>query len=390
LFARAAEGAGVAVIEGVMGLYDGFRGAGDEGSTAEVAKLLEAPVILVVDVAGAVRSAGAMAMGFASYDPQVRLGGVIASRVGGERHLADLRDALASSGIPLLGGMPWDHRLQLPERHLGLVPAAEHNYEPLIEGLAEVVERHVDLDGIVRLARQVPHVVVPGPTCFPPIAAPKQVAIGIARDEAFSFYYEDALELLEWRGAQIVPFSPLHDRDLPVVDGLYLGGGFPEVYARGLSANSSMRGQIREAAANGMPIYAECGGLLYLAERLVDAEGHSQDLVGVVPATVQMSASLTLAYVTLEALEDTLLLRKGEQVRGHEFHHSALTLIKPISLALASAGGKGVEDGRDGFTTPTVLASYAHTHFASHPAMVDRLIASCRDYKPRRRRRDQD
>jgi cobyrinic acid a,c-diamide synthase len=377
--------ADLAVVEGVMGLYDGLRGGGEEGSTAEVATLLEAPVILVIDVSGAVRSAGAMVMGFAAYDPQVRLAGVIACRVGGERHLAALRDALAPTGIPLLGGLPWDRRLTLPERHLGLIPAAEHDYETSINTLAEVIEHHIDLEAIMRLARQVPPVVVPGPACFPPIPAPTQVAIGVARDEAFSFYYEDALELLEWRGAQVVPFSPLHDHDLPSVDGLYLGGGFPEVHARGLSANGSMRGHVREAAANGMPIYAECGGMLYLAERLVDTGGQTHELVGLFPATVHMSGSLTLAYVTLEALEDTLLLWKGETVRGHEFHHSALTMVRPVPLTLASVEGKGIEDGRDGFTTPTLLATYAHVHFASHPPMVDRFIQRCRDYKDRQR-----
>lgn len=383
LFARAAEDADVAVIEGLMGLYDGFRGGADEGSTAEVAKFLDAPVILVLDVSGAVRSAGAMAMGFAAYDPQVRLAGVIACRVGGERHLTDLRDALASSGIPFLGGMPWDRRFHLPERHLGLVPATERDSESVIEALADAVEHSVDLDGLLRLARQVPPVVVSGPASFPPIPAPKHVAIGVARDEAFSFYYEDALELLEWRGAQLVPFSPLHDRDLPAVDGLYLGGGFPEVYASGLSANRSMRSQLQEAAAQGMPVYAECGGMMYLAERLVDDEQRVHELVGLVPATVHMRGALTLAYVTLEALDDSLLLRRGETVRGHEFHVSTITLTKPMSLALASTGGKGIEDGRDGFTTSTLLATYAHVHFASHPAMADRFIQRCRDYRDR-------
>ncbi len=385
LFARAAETADVAVVEGVMGLYDGYRGGGDEGSTAEVAKLLAAPVILVIDVSGAARSAGAMVMGFAGFDPQVRLAGVIATRVGGERHLHGLRDALAATGVPLLGGLPWDDRLHLPERHLGLIPAGEHHYEATVEALAEAIEQHIDLQELLRLARQVPPVVVPGPLCFPPIRAPSQVAIGVAQDEAFCFYYQDALELLEWRGAQLVPFSPIHDHDLPAVDGLYLGGGFPEVHAQALSANTSMRGRLREAASSGVPIYAECGGMMYLTERLVDGRGQTHEMVGVLPATVQMQRTLTLGYVTLEALEDTMLLHRGEAIRGHEFHYSDLTLAGPVRLALASIDGRGIEDGRDGFTTPTLLGSYAHVHFASHPVMADRFIESCRRYKERSR-----
>ncbi len=385
LFARAGETADVAVVEGVMGLYDGYRGGGDEGSTAEVAKLLDAPVILVIDVSGAARSAGAMVMGFAGFDPQVRLAGVIVDRVGGERHLQGLRDALAATGVPLLGALPWDDRLHLPERHLGLVPAGEQDYEATLETLADAVEQHVDLEGLLRLARQVPPVVVPGPLCFPPIRAPWQVAIGVAQDEAFCFYYQDALELLEWRGAQIVPFSPIHDHELPPVEGLYLGGGFPEVHARALSTNTSMRHRLREAAAGGMPIYAECGGMMYLTERLIDTQGQSHEMVGVLPATVQMQRTLTLGYVTLEALEDTVLLRKGEAVRGHEFHYSDLTVVGPARLALASVDGRGIEDGRDGFATRTLLASYAHVHFASHPPMADRFIESCRRYKEHRR-----
>ncbi len=382
LFARAAATADVAVIEGVMGLYDGYHGAGEEGSTAEVAKLLSAPVILVIDVSGSVRSAAAMAMGFAAFDPQVTIAGVIASRVGGDRHLQWLRAALASCGIPLLGALPWDKRLHLPERHLGLVPASEHRYEETLEALAEAVETHVDVDALLRLARLVPPVVVPGPLCFPPIPVAPTVSIGVARDEAFSFYYQDALDLLEWRGAQLIPFSPVHDLDLPSVQGLYLGGGFPEVYAHALSVNASMRRRVREAAGDGMPIYAECGGMMYLGERLVDAESRVHEMVGVLPTTVQMHRRrAALGYVTLEAIEDSLLARKGESARGHEFHYSTVSVTGPAQFAFASIDGHGIEDGRDGFTTPTLLASYTHLHFASNPIMAERFVDSCRKYK---------
>lgn len=382
LFARAAERADVAVIEGVMGLYDGYQGGGEEGSTAEVAKLLGAPVLLVVDVSGSVRSVAAMAMGFAAFDPQVTIAGVVASRVGGERHLRWLRDALSGAGIPLLGALPWDRRVQLPERHLGLIPASEHAYGETLDRLAELIETHVDIDAILRLARLVPPVVVPGPVAFPPIPGPRRASIGIAQDAAFSFYYQDALELLEWRGAELVPFSPIQASDLPDVQGLYFGGGFPEEHAQALSANAVLRRRVHEAAADGMPIYAECGGMMYLSERLVDAQGRAHEMVGILPTTIEMHERLVaLSYVTLHAIEDSFLIRNGESVRGHEFHHSTVTVTGPVRFAFTSVEGRGIEDGRDGLVTPTLLASYTHVHFASHPVMAERFVERCRQYK---------
>ncbi len=382
LFARAAEGASAAVIEGVMGLYDGVDGRSDAGSTAEVAKLLRAPVVLVVDVAGSVRSAAATASGFVRFDPDVTIAGVIANRAGGERHVRWLREALEPAGIPLLGALPWDDRLHLPQRHLGLVPAAERSYQETVESLSDAVDAHVDLEGLLRVARLAPPLLVPGPLVFPPMPVAQGVAVGVARDEAFSFYYQDGLEILESRGARLVPFSPIHDRHLPAVHGLYLGGGFPEVYAQALAENTRMRAQVKDAAEAGMPVYAECGGMMYLAETLVDAGGAEHSMAGVIPARTRMQSQLSaLGYVRVTATADTLLLRTGETVSGHEYHHSTVALTGSAEFGLTSDGGRGMGDGRDGICTPTLLASYTHLHFATHPVMAERFVDACKRFK---------
>lgn len=387
LFARGSAGADAAVIEGMMGLYDGHGGSGDEGSTAEVARLLGAPVVLVVDVGGSARSAAAMALGFAAFDPQVRIAGVIVNRAGGAQHVDMLRDALQSSGLPLLGAIPWDDRLHIPERHLGLTPAPEAPPDAAIEALSDAVSSHVDLDALLRIARSAAPILVPGPLAFPPIASPKIARIGVARDEAFTFYYQDGLEMLESFGADLVPFSPIHDRVLPDVDGLYLGGGFPEVYARELSENAAMRKAITAAVDRAVPLYAECGGLLYLSRRLVDARAggadeESHDMAGVVAATARVHGRLVaLSYVTLEADSDTLLLRRGESVRAHEFHWSTVEPERPLDFAYRSSGGRGIEDGRDGIATSSLLATYAHVHFAARPEMAVRFVHACRRFR---------
>lgn len=382
LFARAAEGAALAVIEGVMGLFDGYRGDGEEGSTAELAKWLSAPVILVVDAGGAVRSIAATAMGFAAFDPELAMAGVIATRVGSERHRVWLREALEAAGIPLLGVLPWDQRLRLPERHLGLIPAQEQSSEEVIGALAEAIEAHVDLDAILRAARQAPRLVVPGPLVFPLMPIPAGVRIGVARDAAFSFYYQDALDLLESRGAKVVPFSPIGDAAVPDVHGLYLGGGFPEVYAEQLSANRSMRQHIRRVIAAGMPVYAECGGLLYLCRELIADDGARHEMAGAISGTARMQPRLTaLGYVTLEAEEDTLLLHKGERVRGHEFHFSIVSMDESVPLAFRSHEGRGIDGGRDGVARGNLLASYTHLHFAGAPQLAERFVEACKHYK---------
>lgn len=380
LLARGAEGASLALIEGMMGLYDGR--AGDEGSTAEVARLLGTPVVLVIDVGGSARSAAATALGFSAFDPQLTIAGVIANRAGGARHVATLREALGASGIPLLGALPWDDRYRIPERHLGLAPDAEEVPEA-IDALGDAVAAHVDVDAIIRIARTAPPVVVQGPAAFPPMPAPPSVRIGLARDAAFSFYYQDALELLEACGAQLVPFSPLGDRTLPEVDGLYLGGGYPEVHARRLAENEPMRRAVASAVAAGMPVYAECGGMLYLGRELVDGRRRAE-MVGALPITARMHGRpVALGYVTVEAQADTLLLRRGETVRGHEFHWSTVDADETLEPAYRVTEGEGLGGGRDGIATPTLLAGFTHVHFAAKPEMARRFVEACRRFAAR-------
>lgn len=370
LLARGAEGAQVAVAEGMMGLYDGAGGAGEAGSTAEVARLLAAPVVLVVDVGGAARSAAATVLGFSAFDPHLTIAGIIANRAAGPRHVEALRGALRPSGIPLLGAIPSDDRLRIPDRDPGLVPAAE--------ALADAVEGTVDLEALLRIARTAPPLVVSGPMAFPPIAAPAAGRIGIAQDEAFSFYYQDGLEMLEAVGARLVPFSPLRDEGLPAVDGLYLGGGFPEVYARDLEDNAPMRDAVAAAVRAGMPVYAEGGGLLYLTRELLDADGRRASMAGVLPASARLHSGVAaLDYVTLEATQDTLLLREGERLRAHEFHRSTLESDGPLPLAYRSHDGRGIAGGRDGFARGRLLATWAHAHFAAMPEMARRFVEAC-------------
>jgi cobyrinic acid a,c-diamide synthase len=374
IFARGAEGADAAVIEGMMGLYDGVGGTGDEGSTAEVARWLGAPVILVVDVSASARSAAASALGFTVFDPGLNVAGVIANSAGGPRHVQTLRDALGSSGIPLLGTLPTNPDVAVAERHLGLLPPDDG----AVDALADAVAEYVDLDAVLRIARTAPPVVA-GVPVFPPMPMAPAVRVAVARDEAFSFYYQDALELLEAHGAALLPFSPLRDAEPPPSDGLYLGGGHPESFAAGLAENTSMRQAIASAVRGGLPVYAECGGLLYLTERIEDTGGRAHPMVGAVPGVTRMhDRPAALSYVTLQAVDDSLLLHSGETVRAHEFHYSTVALDGPVRFAYRSAEGRGIETGFDGVYLPGGVASYAHVHLAALPAMAERFVAACR------------
>ncbi len=286
LFAAESEGADIAVIEGVMGLYDGGR----EGisSTAEIAKLLQAPVVLVLDVKSMGASAAAIAKGFRDYDPEVNLAGVILNRLGSETHEAMIRQAMKEIDMPILGALRRDDSLHMPERHLGLLPAAENEREQqTIDSMGAAVAKSLDIEAILHIACLNDDIEVPEPLDV--TNEPKKCRIGIAKDEAFSFYYPASLRVLEMMGAELVPFSPLNDDSLPKVDGLLIGGGFPEMFAEKLQENEAMRTAIKEAAAKGMPIYAECGGYMYLLDSLKDFEGREFAMCGVLKGTATMT-----------------------------------------------------------------------------------------------------
>ncbi|MBI2461677.1 MAG: cobyrinate a,c-diamide synthase [Candidatus Rokubacteria bacterium] len=375
-FARTGAGADLVLVEGMMGLFDGLDGRSEVGSTAQVAKLLGAPVVLVLDASALVRSAGAIVLGAERYDPDLEIAGVIWNGAGGERHVRWLAESLEGRcRAASLGWLPRQGDLHLPERHLGLVTARERRFDPgLLARLGELVEAHVDLERLLALARSG----VEGEV--EPAAPPETRArIGVALDEAFQFYYPENLELLREAGAELLFWSPLKDPDLPDVDGLYLGGGYPEVHAKELAANDSMRAAIRAFTLGGGPLYAECGGLMYLAERLEDLEGTLHPMVGLLPLTVRMlPRRLTLGYreVILEA--PSLLGGPGTLLRGHEFHHSHADsdLAGIERVYRVSDPGEG-RVWPEGYRLASVLASYVHLHFGSNPAAARAFVAAC-------------
>jgi cobyrinic acid a,c-diamide synthase len=367
LFAHGVQGADIAVIEGVMGLFDG-KGGGDLASTAHVTRLLEAPVVLVVDARAMSRSAAAMVHGYTSFDTKVRVAGVVLNRVGSRIHEAMLREALKPLGIPVLGVLRRDYEIDTPDRHLGLVPVAERRSEATrsLHALGKVISRYLNLDGIVRLARSTqPLDADPWSPESRDLDRSEGVRVAVATGPSFSFLYRENLELLEGAGAEVVTFDPTVDEELPAgTDTLYLGGGFPETYAEALSTNERMRESVRAFAAGGRPVVAECGGLLYLVREL---DGHR--MCGVLDAEATMTDRLTLAYREARALADSPLAERGADVRGHEFHYSAVEPGAGEGPAWKLAGR-----GPEGFVAGGVHASYLHTHWAATPELPRRLV----------------
>lgn len=379
LFERATSAASVAIVEGVMGLFDGRTGRDEEGSTAHLAKILNAPVILVLDVAKMARSAGAMALGYQRFDPDLRVAGFILNRVAGSSHLAMVREAVeGTTGLPVLGHLPRREDLDLPERHLGLIPTAEGSVlDDFFQRLAGQVEGSIDLEALLAVATNAGHLPTHPSGLFRRGDAAREVRIAVAMDEAFSFYYQDNLDLMAAWGAEIVPFSPLRDGGLPEgCSGVYIGGGFPELYAARLAANSGMRQALRRAAGDDMPIYAECGGLMYLMEGIVDFEGSFHSMVGLVPGHSTMQRKRArLGYVTVAARGDSFLLRRGQAVRGHEFHWS-----EPEKPPERETGAYEIveQGGRiEGYARGNILASYVHLHFGSHPDLARNFVTAC-------------
>jgi cobyrinic acid a,c-diamide synthase len=374
--ARTAADADVAVIEGVMGCFDGVDGATEEGSTAQVAKWLDAPVVLVLDAVAMARSAAALVLGFERFDPDLRVAGVIANRVGGTAHARWIADALVRScRSELLGAIACDPSLTIPERHLGLHTAAEGALPgEHLTHLADAVERGVDVSRVLALGR-------PLPACLPAASRrPRGIRarIGVARDSAFQFYYAENLELLRDAGAELVWWSPLADTDVPDVDGLYLGGGYPELHAAALADNASVRASIRRFVAAGRPVYAECGGLMVLAESLEDRAGHVYPMVGILPAPVRMRAhGLTIGYAEVELAAASPLGPAGGVVRGQEFHASTLGPVPPTIPRVYGVRSPGGGERAEGFLVERTLMSYVHLHFASNPMLPAAFVDAC-------------
>jgi cobyrinic acid a,c-diamide synthase len=386
-FWRHLHGQDLGLVEGMMGLFDGAHGATEVGSTAEMAKWLRVPVVLVVDASAMARSVAALLHGFRTFDPALHVAGVIFNRIGGPGHLRYLQDAVAGvSGLTVLGGLPQAADVRLPERHLGLVTPDEqplHSHQ--LEQLATLVEGHIDLAQFLQLAQLPPSVAEPSAVqkCSTATSSPARVRFGVARDAAFCFYYADNLDLLEQAGADLVFFSPLHDQHLPPnLQGLYLGGGYPEVHAQTLAANTSMRQDIRNFVEQNGVVYAECGGLMYLTRGLRAADGQVLPFVGVYPTVVRMLPHLkALGYVEVTS-DSAIDPFPSGSARGHVFHYSELeeeacwgdAITPPYRIQPSN----GAETQPGGYRYKQCLASYVHLHFGSHPAWATSLVATAR------------
>jgi cobyrinic acid a,c-diamide synthase len=369
--------ADVAIIEGVMGLFDGASGRGDFASTAHVARLLGAPIVLVVDAAGVSSSAAALLHGFATYDPSTRLGGVIFNQVGSAHHERLLRDAAGAASVPVLGVIRRLGQVTVPSRHLGLVPAPElgANAAAAVDALTAIVAGGVDLEAVLRLARTAGD--LPDPDIYPERAVVTAAGprIAVAGGAAFTFGYAEHPELLAAAGARVVTFDPLHDEKLPDdVHGLVIGGGFPEEHAADLSANARLRAQVAALAASGAPVIAECAGLLYLSRSL---DGHP--MCGVLEVDTAMTSRLTLGYRDAVAATSSPLGPAGTRAHGHEFHRTAVR--SPDGAANAwrwTASGAAVTEG---FVRGRVHASYLHTHWNGLPGAAARITSAAREYQ---------
>ncbi len=376
LLHHGSAGADIAVVEGVMGLFDGRIGGDEElafGSTAHVAQLIEAPVVLVVDAKGQSHSLAALLHGFRDYRPQVEVAGVVLNRVGSPRHEQVLRSAAENAGLPVLGAIPRTDDLEVPSRHLGLVTAVEHGAEALraVEAMTDVIERSVDLDAVTALAGTAGE--LPGSAWDPGVEVQPQgrPVVAVAGGHAFSFGYAEHVELLEAAGAEVALVDPLRDERLPArTAGLVLPGGFPEQHASALSANTALRDEIRAFAAGGGPVHAECGGLLYLGEEL-----DGEPMCGVLPVRAAMSPRLALGYRDAVAATESPLFAEGARISGHEFHRTATEPGHGEPPAWFWRGPSGAH--REGFVHGGVHASYLHTHPAGNPGSVARFVMRC-------------
>ncbi|WP_069773865.1 cobyrinate a,c-diamide synthase [Streptomyces sp. LUP30] len=390
LFLHGARGCDVAVVEGVMGMFDGAAGEGELASTAQVAKLLRAPVVLVVDASSQSRSVAALVHGFASWDPQVRIGGVILNKVASDRHEELLREALDAAGTPVLGVLRRTPQVDTPSRHLGLVPVAERRADAVeaVAAMAAQVARGCDLEALLALARGAGALsgtawdpagaLSPAP---PPLSvmssggsaaeSRRRPVVALAGGPAFTFSYAEHAELLTAAGAEAVVFDPLRDGRLPDgTGGLVIGGGFPEVYAAELSANEPLRKAVAALAESGAPVAAECAGLLYLCREL-----DGLPMCGVLDARARMSERLTLGYRDAVAVSDSVLAPAGTRMRGHEFHR---TVVEPGAGPVPAWGVRGPERRVEGFVQQGVHASYLHTHWAAEPGVARRFVERCR------------
>lgn len=380
LFLNSAKDADISIVEGVMGMFDGYGATDEHGSTAHTAKLLNAPVILVINAKSMARSSAAMVHGYKTFDSNVKIVGVIANRIASENHFDYVKTSIEKyTNIPVLGYLKNDPDINIEERHLGLIPSSEgKTAEDIYHKLTENVLENIDIELMLELANDAGDLPNYEQSIFVDKPQKTDIKIGVAKDKAFNFYYEDNLDILRHYGAEIRFFSPLTDNELPEgLDFIYIGGGFPEVFAEQLADNVSMKKSIKAFADASMPIYAECGGLMYLCQSIQTFDDKIYPMVGVLPAkSKMMSKRMSLGYITITALRDNLLSKKGEVYRGHEFHWSDIEVFGDMEYAYETVKRQGQNRKHDGLMIGNVLASYAHLHFACNLNLVENLIGN--------------
>lgn len=384
VFNQTTKDVDVAVIEGVMGLFDGLSGVDETGSTGQIAKLLNCPVLLVIDVHNTVRSAAAVAAGFKNFDPEVKVAGVILNNVAGDVHANWCKDAIEKVGLPVVGWLPVNQKVAMPERHLGLIPTPEKNEATVYQEIIKFIQERLNINQIYELAKSAGPLPKAEAEEKPKAPQKATVKIAVAFDEAFNFYYPSNLKLLSQLGAEIIRFSPIHDEAIPQgVSGLYIGGGFPEMFLHELEANQSMRQSILQAINSGMPVYAECAGLMYLTKTVADFDGKSYKMVGALDGNTKMTEKTLVTYSEAKAIEPNILSQPDATIRGHEFHNSVITEIPPdTKFAYQMLMGEGIRDKKDGWIQNNALASYVHIQFAQDDAIAESFIDKCRNWKP--------
>jgi cobyrinic acid a,c-diamide synthase len=398
--------ADIAIIEGVRGLYEGFESLTDLGSTAQIAKILDCPVILVINARSITRSSAALVNGYKNFDPDVQIAGVILNNIGGRRHAEKAKEAIEYyTGVPVIGIIPRDPAMQISMRHLGLMPALEGRrrlgdggFETRLKGIEEIIKKGIDVDRFLEIASGAKPLKSPKNSVFSPITTSfsrkPRPKIGVALDEAFNFYYRDNLDLLQLAGAELIYFSPVNDSRLPELDGLYIGGGYPELFAAELEANKSMRQDIKKASEAGMPIYAECGGLMYLTEKIstgIPGKGTYHDasmpevtysMVGALPGHTIMGTTRVVSYNIGTLEKDCLIGKKGNSFKGHEFHHSEIREIpETAEFAITISRGTGIKGNKDGLISKNTLGSYAHLHGVAYRELVSSLVEAASKFR---------
>lgn len=382
LFTRNSKGADISVVEGAMGLYDGMADS-QYGSSAHLSKILKLPVILVINAASLSRSAGAIALGCREFDKGVKIAGIILNNIGSANHYAYAKPAIEKkTRIPVLGFLPKDARLRIPERHLGLVSAQERKMAvSFYRRLSCAVEKNVDIKSVIKISRKAESLPVIRKNIFISKKHTHRATIAIVQDKAFNFYYQDNLDILKAMGARLVSFSLLNDKLPPrAINGIYIGGGYPEFFAKRLSGNAKMRQAVSEEAQAGMPIYAECGGLMYLTEKLIDFQKKAFPMAGIFKCSAVMAKRRqALGYIEVEVLKDNILSKRGDKIRAHTFHWSYLEPNSELSFAYKVR--KNRDEFYDGLIYKNVLAGYAHIHFGSNLNFAKNFIRSCAELR---------